>query len=470
MLMNMMNSVNPENGGINMAVNILENKFINSTADYNFQFVLNKNAGEKITDKEGLILQLQHLSIHGINTPLTQNKESIKSLRYRVIYLIPVFQQKTLGYYKQTTGNNGNWLNSSLVNGKKRKVYIKKIVSFKTKREERRVTSHAIRAAYALNLDYALVKIGVTEEFKPWVLFVNPFPEGNDEINSLFEQAMRDFDDKWEDIMDSDTKDAIFGADPEFVLQSPGGDMVLASKYLPKNGIAGCDRIWVNRDRSQLPLAELRPSPSSDIREFIINLYKSMLFASKKIKNQSIKWMAGAMPIKGYPIGGHLHFSNVQLNSFLLRALDNYLTLVVTLFEDKKGIKRRPKYGFLGDYREKFHGGFEYRTLPSWLVSPILTKGVIALAKIIVENYTYLTQNPLQDINFQKAYYNGDKEVLKPVVLGLWEELKQLKDYHIYTKYLDPIEDLIKNDYTWDEKEDIKIAWYLPPYHKKFIR
>lgn len=422
-------------------------------------FRLNSQS-KKITDAEGIIEQLSLLNLHGIATPFTKEYGKIKKLSYRDIYLVSVFQQKVLAYYKQTNNTSaGNWINSSIV--KKNKIYLNKVNSFKSKRDEKRIRELAIRAIYALNLDYGIVKIGVTGGAKPWVLFVNSTPDANNEVNDLFTEAISNFENKWSSPIDSVTKEVILGADPEFVIQGKDGRLIMASKYLPKNGQAGCDRIWTNNDRSQLPLAELRPTPSSEPSKLILNLYNSMLIANKKINSRNIKWLAGAMPIPGYPIGGHIHFSNIWLNSFLLRALDNYLTLSLILLEDANGRNRRPKYGFLGDYRAQFHGGFEYRTLPSWLVSPKITKGVIALAKLIAENYRSLGQNPLQNSDVQKAYYRGDKSVLRPIVLNLWKELKQLSDFKLYEKYLLPLEELIKYGYSWEEANDIRIAWRL---------
>lgn len=423
-------------------------------------FRLNSQS-KKITDAVGIIEQLKLLNLHGIATPLTKQYGKIKKLSYRDIYLVSVFQQKVLAYYKQTNNiSAGNWINSSIVKNKN-KVYLNKVNSFKNKRDEKRIRELAIRAIYALNLDYGIVKIGVTGGAKPWVLFVNSTPDTNNEVNDLFTEAISSFEDKWLRSIDVVTKEVILGADPEFVIQGENGKLIMASKYLPKNGQAGCDRIWTNNDRNQLPLAELRPTPSSDPSKLILNLYNSMIIANKKINSRNLKWLAGAMPIPGYPIGGHIHFSNIWLNSFLLRALDNYLTLTVILLEDTNGRSRRPKYGFLGDYRVQFHGGFEYRTLPSWLVSPKITKGVIVLAKLIAENYRDLEQNPLQNRDVQKAYYSGDKSVLRPVVLNLWREIKRLSDFKLYEKYLLPLEELINYGYSWDEAKDIRIAWRL---------
>jgi hypothetical protein len=54
---------------------------------------------------------------------------------------------------------------------------------------------------------------------------------------------------------------------------------------------------------------------------------------------------------------------------------------------------RRKRYGNLADFRIKKYGGFEYRTLGSWLVSPEITRGVLCLAKITISHYLELDQN-----------------------------------------------------------------------------
>ena len=53
----------------------------------------------------------------------------------------------------------------------------------------------------------------------------------------------------------------MLGADPEFMMQSLEGQIVLASKYFPRFGSVGCDAIWHGQNRSHKPLVELRPRP-----------------------------------------------------------------------------------------------------------------------------------------------------------------------------------------------------------------
>ena len=433
-------------------------------------FTLNKKANQISGDKHAVIRQYEIFNLQGVTTPITVDPLSkqlrLKKVRFNNIYQVPVFQQKVLSYFKQRKNSNNNWINKDIFTENKGYIF-DELTSLKTKKEERRVRQLAIRAIYALNLDFGLVTIGVSSGEKPWVLQVEPFPILSRRLGTLFGKAIQSFGNRWEKEIREWNPTVVLGADPEFVLRRPDGKLELASKYLGKKGPVGCDDIWTNRDRSQLPLAELRPSPTAGPRQLTINLYKTLILASKKITNREVQWLAGALPIEGFPIGGHIHFSRIWLNSFLLRSFDNYLTLMITLFEDPVGIKRRPKYGFLGDFRGQFHGGFEYRTLPSWLVSPVLTKGIFALAKLIAENYIFLYQNPLEDLHLQVAYYKGNKEALRPVVKNLWSEIKQLREYSLYKEYLDPLEGLMNQNYQWNEQSDIRRIWKLPPYHSK---
>jgi hypothetical protein len=192
-----------------------------------------------------------------------------------------------------------------------------------------------------------------------------------------------------------------------------------------------------------------------------------MQHAARKLQGVPCRWLAGALPYKGFPIGGHIHFSGVGLNFKLLRSLDNYLTLPLICLEDSRGIERRPKYGFLGDFRIPTHGGFEYRTPPSWLISPTLTKGVFALAKVIASEYQNLQLEPFKDFELQKAYYTGDKKLLKPYVRKLQADLENLKTYHIYEDYLEPFFKRVKEGKPWNESEDFRKHWQLAPYQKR---
>jgi hypothetical protein len=192
-----------------------------------------------------------------------------------------------------------------------------------------------------------------------------------------------------------------------------------------------------------------------------------MHLASRKITDSSLEWLAGGMPVKGFPLGGHLHFSGVWLNNELLRVLDNYLALPLVLIEDITTANRKPKYGFLGDFRKQRHGGFEYRGLPSWLVSPKVTRGVFAIAKIIATDYRLLPARPLEDPAVQVAYYTSDKELIRPLLPALWNDMARLPSYRKHEAAMLTLKKMLLRMQSWDEQHDIRRNWQIGPFHRK---
>lgn len=260
----------------------------------------------------------------------------------------------------------------------------------------------------------------------------------------------------------------MLGADPEFLLLSPQGKVVPASRFLQREGAVGCDAIVLGGHRVILPLAELRPRPSHNPRELAGNLHRTMRLAARRINDESLSWLSGGMPLKGFPLGGHIHFSRCWLNSHLLRALDNYLALPLLLIEGETARSRRPRYGFLGDYRRQPHGGFEYRTLPSWLVSPAVARGVLSLAALIAGSYRKLPGNPLQHPDIQAYFYTGKKELLLGTVHKLWNDLESLEEaYAVYAADLKPLKEMIFAMKSWDEMQDFRKAWKIAPFNRK---
>lgn len=391
------------------------------------------------------------LQLHGIPT----SKDTF-FLREYVLFL---FQTEVLIIFrsqKQTA-----WL----AKGQHRRSFQNVPLTSKEK-EVRKIQALAIRALYALGLDYGLVKCGIAQGNKAVVIQVNPSPRVSTEMKQSFFKALK----KYVTLLTQEKSplhQIILGTDPEFIVKSPQGNLVIASKYLPYRGRIGCDAVWIGRNRSLKPLVEVRPDPTPDPRKLVIRIYENLLLVGKKMNAVSGKWLAGALPYPGYPLGGHIHFSGISPNFRMLRALDNYLSFPLIIVEDPKGIKRRPKYGFLGDYRVKDYGGFEYRTLPSWLVSPTLTKGILALAKCIVANYQYLPKDPLSEPDLQSAYYEGDKQKANEWLHQLWADIRNLKDYSHYRNYLEPFYHYLSSGKTWDESKDFRKVWRLPPFHQR---
>lgn len=332
-------------------------------------------------------------------------------------------------------------------------------------REINRVIRLATRALYVLGYDIGMIEISVFHnDPKYYVTKLSNKPlllkKYEHLLSHEYEKAVQQNKKEMANI----PGDPLLGADIEFVLRHVNGKYILASKYFSKHGKVGYDSIWLRGSRNKHPIAELRPQASKDPRNLVGNIYRCMQMAIRKINNSHIEWLAGGQPLKTYPIGGHIHFSQVPLNMKLIRSLDNYLTLPLFLLESKESMNRRPKYGFIGDYREQFHGGFEYRTPPSWIISPTITKGVLSLAKVIASNFKQLTWMPLNRFEVQEAFFQGDQDKIDPIVKKLWVELKKCAAYSDHKQYLDAFYYLIEKREIWNEYTDIRKAWRLPPF------
>lgn len=379
-------------------------------------------------------------------------------------YYALIFQQEVVALYRAR--GTSAWMNPSLKNMSR--IVFQEVQLQQKNKEIKQVGKLAIRAVYALGLDFGGVYIVVTLSGKLKVVNVTPSPKLKQNSGKRLAERIQDFIVQYKL---KESQQAVLGADPEFVLRhGTKGNIILASEFFKKNGRVGCDSIWLREDatHTRLPLGELRPRPDTDPRQLIVNIYKTMLAGIKKINQPAVEWLAGGMPMKDYPIGGHIHFSQVKLTSQLLRSLDNYLALPYMLIESRESIQRRPKYGFLGDFRTQFHGGFEYRTLPSWLLSPCLAKGAIALAKLIASCHFSLSYFPLYNYGVQKSFYEGEKEKLKPVVEEIIWRITNQPEYSEYADFIDPFWEAVLSGKDWNEDTDIRIAWRLPPYQNLY--
>ncbi|WP_179090118.1 hypothetical protein MHI37_16980 [Paenibacillus sp. FSL H8-0548] len=255
----------------------------------------------------------------------------------------------------------------------------------------------------------------------------------------------------------------LIGADPEFVLVTPAGKIASASRFFGAGvgGAAGADALLVGR-RLLYPVAELRPEPAEDPAALAANVRRLMLRAADRISDPSLRWAAGAMPVPGLALGGHIHLSGAPLTSRLLRLLDSCAAFPLALVEDPAGRARRPRYGTLGDFRLQPHGGFEYRTLPSWLVSPAATKASFALALLCAREELNLTYMPALDERYAAAYYAGDRTELAGCLDGLVSSFAATLSYSSLAPYIEPLLNAARLGKTWDERADIRIKWRLP--------
>lgn len=329
----------------------------------------------------------------------------------------------------------------------------------------RKARTAAFRIMYLCGFDYGMVEIGLRRGRRPTLFALDPYPAMDASLAGQFVDALE----RYRATQTADAKEglaraATLGADPEFLLTNSEGKVVPASAYLPKEGPFGCDHVRIG-ERLLYPLAELRPQPSSDPRRLAGNVRRALLAAAEHIPDTpGVKWLAGSMPAKGFALGGHIHMSGVELNMLLLQSLDNYLALPLVLIEDERGAARRPRYGIPGDFRRQPHGGFEYRTLPSWLVSPRVAQGVLALAALIAKRYGKLRARPLQRLDVLRRYFEGDKAGLTRTVMPLLREIRELPDYAESESLIAPLLAMIESGERWDEKRDIRAAWKIGPF------
>ena len=322
------------------------------------------------------------------------------------------------------------------------------------------VKNLAVRGLYAAGIEAGQVLITAASSHRAKLVQVLPhWPEQN-AADCL--QAAR----KWKEQQRLHLQELHkLGADPEFALRKKGTEadgMAIASQYFRLAGTVGCDTTRYRQELSliQHPVGELRPEPSEDPDELFFRIREALQLAYEKIDDETIECLAGGMPFSGYPIGGHIHFSGLIPTFPLRRKLDAYLALPLVLLEDDACRERRKRYGFLGDVREKEYG-FEYRTLPSWLVHPVVARGVLHLARLVAVSWKRLKAQPHLRLSLIRAYYRGEKQVLAPYVRQVWEELQKLPGYRLSAVHLDRYFALLLSEESWPAQVDLRKTWDL---------
>ena len=352
----------------------------------------------------------------------------------------------------------------------------------------------AQRASYVLGLDFCMVHAGIDVYGRPVVLDVSSVPAMPVRAVYIFHDLIRhhlanqvlpvlesggvpalnsDRQLHPQIALFSDTPDAKnrngakkfnvrLGADPEFMLRNGlTGQLAYPSEFLEKEGSIGYDERSEGRQGILFPLAEFRPEP--DICPLrLTEKIRALMVQALSLIPSHVAWLAGSMHFDQYQLGGHIHFSNLLISSRLLRALDNYLGLPVMLLENPEtSARRRKQYGWIGSIRCKPHGGFEYRTPASWLVSPEITRGCLCLAKIVATEYPDLTKDYLVDPDLQKAFYQGKKYYFYDIYSELWHDIEKTSLYGKYASYLAPLHSIILKHAHWDENVDLRQSWGL---------
>lgn len=365
----------------------------------------------------------------------------------------------------------------------------------------------AKRACHVLGLDFGEVHAGIDVYGRPLILDISPVPSLPEPAIPLFRRQVDNFAAKWkttaavflhvltppkpepvdsdfaqttlfdipdpdEDILtqsdsfpassDGGESNVLLGADPEFMLRNTiTGQITYPSEFFSKEGSLGYDDRSERRQGILFPLAEIRPAPDYCPIKLTENI-RAIMFQALSLIPPHIEWLAGSLHFERYQIGGHIHFSNIEVNARLLRALDNYLGIPVMLVEDPAtALRRRKQYGWLGSIRCKPHGGFEYRTPASWLVTPEITAGCLCLAKIVAEEYRKLPKDFLSDPNMQKAFYQSKKYYFYDLFNEIWQDIEKTSLFAGYARYLTPLTDLINRQSHWDETIDLRKSWGL---------
>ncbi|NBD23507.1 putative amidoligase domain-containing protein [Paenibacillus glycinis] len=320
----------------------------------------------------------------------------------------------------------------------------------------------AARALYACGLDNGIVELAEDDAGKCAVAGIR-LPEETDYMRGIWRDAANGLARQLLASAESARTEAdpaiLLGADPEFLLLSEEGKVVSAARYLEGGHGAGCDAVLVG-GQVKYPIAELRPAPAATPEGLARNLRALLRRAALLIPDRPpLRWAAGGMPAAGFSLGGHLHLSGVPLTGRLLRQLDSYVAFPLAMIESPAERARRPRYGALGDFRLQPHGGFEYRTLPSWLASPLAAKGAFALALLCAKESGSLAYLPSEDEPYLAAYYAGDRQALAGCLDRLAASMAGTRSYAELARWIEPLLAAIRSGRTWDAGADIRAKW-----------
>ena len=345
-------------------------------------------------------------------------------------------------------------------------------VRWTSSKETREAAQLAIQALYTAGLDAGAVDIGLSSRGNLYVIGVTVCLTLGKAVASAYAQHIAAWakrqESRWASSLLSSLRGGgcprfLLGADPEFMLRdSRTGHMVFASDFFPMQGSVGCDARHVRAGRSGYPLAEIRPKPAQCPLELTENIRLSMVRAAYVAPYRNVQWRAGTLPFRELPVGGHIHYGMLPVSP-MLRALDNYLAVLFLLLENPAAARaRRSLYGWLGDYRRKPHGGFEYRVVPSWLVSPVYTKAALCLAKVIGCEWPRLRYDYFLDPEAQRAFRRADQEYFRKGIDQIIADLRGTFTYQEYRDAIEPVFEQVLAGRRWRTGGDLRRTWRLP--------
>lgn len=182
------------------------------------------------------------------------------------------------------------------------------------------------------------------------------------------------------------------GADPEFLMTDRAGHVLNAQNFGLQSGLAfGMD--------TNGRLVELRPSPSRFALDVVSSVLAELRWMSLMVPETMTadSWITDPFHIRD-GVGGHIHFArklNVQSTKMDTGKLDKLFRVLMKIgFYDEHTCQVRineTHYGRFGDYRIQKHG-YEYRSMPTWMNTPLTAYLAIVLAKL-----TLVPGSPLYD-------------------------------------------------------------------------
>lgn len=268
--------------------------------------------------------------------------------------------------------------------------------------------------------------------------------------------------------------DFTMGADPELRFKGVTASS-LAIPATGKFGLDGCADI-----------AELRPTPQYDPINLTHVMGETMLGGWHLYpKTREYQWLAGSLQ-DDKPLGGHIHFGSDCTEGMDLKAdsLNKLLAPVVLMLENTEAAKsRRRNYGSLSKSNRCYdkhpeYGGFEYRVLPSWLVSRNFCAGVLSLAKVImfeahnkglrpslVKRLNFITNNA----EFETNFHNCNKIFFIQKIPTIYRIIKKLTLFPKYENHINYLFNYVFQGRTWEDNLDIKERWNIVPKKIKVI-
>lgn len=327
------------------------------------------------------------------------------------------------------------------------------------------------------------------------------------------------------------------GADPEFSCYQ-NNEYIRTTVLYPRISTNGeqLSKLMFGRDGMDAT-GEIRPAPTYDAELFTNNIRKCLAlgyriiaynlekqklsrarekYDAESAEENKDKIMAESkIELKAgsfwkYPLGGHIHIgtskhaktfpeemeecflkphqkreisssyirnkTQFRYRYFIINALDASIGLGLKLVESWDRGKARMHGGSYGHFSQhnNQNWGIEYRTPPSWIISPDMCKAIFELTQLsvynIVENTEAITQL-LAGLNlidtepsgksWQFSYENKTRTEFRDIFRDNWLKAVESFDKINETKFLDPLITLIQNKEEWNDELNLFESWKI---------